>query len=232
MTHPCLHKAFGAPPTSGAATGAIKFGMKPRNPSFQRALLWPRTATLHLLLTLLAFCLHAEEKITRLKSDEQIVFYPSVAQRVAGKTNLWRTTIRGCVFEPEKRRLLVATFREAMELKTEEMNSAEEAIFKERARSFLVDHERGRKVFIRLGTNEFYVGTSGANGNFSAEISFSDADWERRAPARLDATADQELAERVLGAPFAALLEPGDERVFSGAHLSAGSRGAVHHLGH
>lgn len=217
MTHPCLRKAFGAPPTSGAAMGAIKFGVKPRNPSFQRALLWPRTATLHLLLTLLAVCLHAEEKITRLKSDEQIVFYPSVAQRVPGKTNLWRTTIRGCVFEPEKRRLLVATFREAMELKTEEMNSAEEAIFKERARSFLVDHERGRKVFIRLGTNEFYVGTSGANGNFSAEISFSDADWERRAPARLDATADQELAERVLGAPFAALLGPGDERVFSGA---------------
>ena len=98
--------------------------------------------------------------------------------------------------------MLVATFREAMELKTEEMNSAEEAIFKERARRFLVDHERGRKVFIRLGTNEFYVGTSGASGNFSAEISFSDADWERRAPARLDATADQELAERVLGAPL------------------------------
>ena len=52
---------------------------------------------------------------TNLDADEQILFYPSIAQRVSGETNLWRAKIRGCVFELEKRRLLVAAFREAME---------------------------------------------------------------------------------------------------------------------
>jgi phosphatidate phosphatase APP1 len=124
------------------------------------------------ILTFFGFCLHAEEKVTRLKPDEQIVFYPTVAQQVPGETNLWRTEIHGCVFEVEKRRLLVTTFREAIELKTEAMTSAQSVVFDERARLFLVDHERGKKVFIRCGTNGFFVDKSGADGRFSGEITF------------------------------------------------------------
>jgi phosphatidate phosphatase APP1 len=127
------------------------------------------------LLTFFGFCLHAEEKVTRLKPDEQMVFYPTWAQRVPGETNLWRAEIRGCVFEVEKRRLLVTAFREAIELKTEAMTSAQSVVFGERARLFLVDHERGKKVFIRCGTNEFFVGKSGADGRFSGEITFPDS---------------------------------------------------------
>ena len=146
------------------------------------------------ILMLVAFGLHAEETVTRLKSDEQIVFYPSVAQRVPGETNLWRAEIRGCVFEPEKQRMLVAAFREAMELKTEEMTPAQSVVFGERARLFMVDHERGKKVFIRLGANEFFVGKSGADGRFSGEISVPDS----------------------TAATFTAILKPGDHREFKG----------------
>lgn len=123
-----------------------------------------------LILLLVAIGVRAEE--TNLKPDEQIIFYPSIAQRVKGETNLWRTTIRGNVFEPEKRSLLVGAFRKAIELKTEQLSTAESTVFDKRARLFLVDHERGKKVFIRLGTNEFLVGKSGADGHFSAEITF------------------------------------------------------------
>src|SRR6478736_1568307 len=112
------------------------------------------------ILMLAALNLGAAENRTNLKPDEQIVFYPTVAQRVPGETNLWRAQIRGCVFEFEKRRLLVATLEEALELKTEELTAAQSVVFAERARLFLVDHERGKKIFVRCGTNEFFVGKS------------------------------------------------------------------------
>ena len=188
----------------GAATSAINIGLKLRKPSLRWALLWPRTATLRTLisratvtvfLTLFPFDLHAEETVTRLKPDEQIVFYPSVAQRVPGETNLWRVEIRGCVYEVENQRLLVAAFREAMELKTDEMTSAQSVVFGERARLFLVDHERGKKIFIRCGTNEFFVGKSGADGRFSGKINFKDS----------------------AATSFTAILQLGDLRIFSGA---------------
>jgi len=169
-----------------------------------------------LILLVSAIGLRAEE--TNLKPDEQIIFYPSIAQRVKDETNLWRATIRGNVFEPERRRLTVAVFREAIELKTEQLSAAEVAVFDQRARLFLVDHERDKKVFVRLGTNDFFVGRSGADGRFAGEITFHDEDLERRAPARLEAPQAGQLAEPVLGAPFkfTAVLRPDDTRTFSG----------------
>ncbi len=116
--------------------------------------------TLTVILMMSALNLGAAENRKSLKPDEQIVFYPTVAQRVEGETNLWLAQIRGCVFEVEKRGLLVAAFREALELKTEDLTSAQSVVFAERARLFLVDHERGKKVFIHCGTNEFFVGKS------------------------------------------------------------------------
>ena len=50
--------------------------------------------TLTVILTLAALHLGAAEKRTNLKPAEQIVFYPTVAQRVVGATNLWRAQIR------------------------------------------------------------------------------------------------------------------------------------------
>lgn len=157
--------------------------------------------TLTVILTLAALHLGAAEKRTNLKPAEQIVFYPTVAQRVVGATNLWRAQIRGCVFEVEKRSLMVPVFREALELKTGEMTSAESIIFAERARLFLVDHERGKKVFIRGGTNEFFAGKSSADGNFSAEILLRETDLNRTRPEA--------------GSPFTVVLRPGDPRTFT-----------------
>lgn len=153
-------------------------------------------------LLLGSFTLHGAEQRTNLKSDEQIVFYPVVAQRVPGKTNLWRAQIRGNVFEVEKRGLLVGAFREALKLKTEELTAEESALFAARARLFLVDHERGKKVFIRCGTNECFVGKSGADGRFGAEVLLHETSLNQAVPET--------------GAPFAGVLRSDDDRNFSG----------------
>lgn len=112
----------------------------------------------------------ARAQETNLKPDEQIVFYPGVAQRVPGQTNLWRAQIRGCVFEVEKWRLLLGTFRKVIEFKSDDFTAEENAYFTNRARLFLVDNERRKGVHVQFGTNAFFVGTSAANGKFSGEI--------------------------------------------------------------
>jgi phosphatidate phosphatase APP1 len=81
-----------------------------------------------------------------------------------------------------------------MDLKTDDMTAAEAEVFGKRARLFLVDHERGKEVFVRLGTNEFLVGKSGADGRFVGEITFTNAE----------------------NLSFMAVLSPGDKREFSG----------------
>ncbi len=106
---------------------------------------------------------------TSLKPDEQIVFYPTIGQRVPGK-DAWRLEVRGCVLEPEKGRISLALLRERLELKHVEMSAPEQTAFKQRARLFLVDHERGKRVFVRLGGKVFAIGKSGADGNFAGEV--------------------------------------------------------------
>jgi len=112
---------------------------------------------------------------THLKSDERIVFYPTIAQRIRGKA-AWRVKIRGCVFEPETRGILTAVLREALDLKDVEMTPEEEKVFNERARLFLVDHERGKNIFVRAGLKSLAVGESNADGRFSSEVRLADAE--------------------------------------------------------
>lgn len=153
---------------------------------------------------------------TSLKPDEELVFYPSVAQRVPDGTNVWRAEIRGGVFEPEKRSLMLATLRETLDLKDVEMTATEVRVFNERARLFLVDHERGKKIFVRVGGKVFPVGKSGADGRFAGSVLLSDSEFERRPPTQGDGDAALEHAGSATPAPFTALLAAGDNRIFSG----------------
>ena len=162
-----------------------------------------------LLLAALLLCEDAacaREQFTRLKSDEQIIFFPTICQRLAGQAE-WRLEIRGCVFEPEKRRLMLAVLRESLELKHVHMTAAEQAIFNERARLFLVDHERGKRIFVRLGETISEVGKSRADGNFAGVVVLSD-----RAVTRLRER-DESGNWRI---HFAAELPPDDTREFAG----------------
>jgi len=110
-----------------------------------------------------------------LKRDERIVFYPTIAQRMPGGP-AWRVEIRGHVFELEKRGLLTAALREALELKDVEMTSSEEKIINERARLFLVDHERGKEIYVRFGLKSLAVGKSKEDGTFAGELRLTDSE--------------------------------------------------------
>lgn len=126
-------------------------------------------------LLLISIVAGPADDYTRLKRDEDIVFYPTIAHRVPGET-VWRMTVQGCVFEPEQRGLMTAALREALELKGVKMTPAEEKVFNERARLFLVDHERGKRIFVRVGSQAFAVGKSKRDGRFSREIRVGEAD--------------------------------------------------------
>jgi hypothetical protein len=158
------------------------------------------------VLLLPADAARAGDPFTRLKADEQIVFYPTIGQRVPGQ-DAWRFEVHGCVFEPEKRRLTLAALREALDLKDIELTSAEEKIFNERARLFLVDHERGKRIVVRIGGNIFDLGKSKADGHFDGEVHLPDSEV-RRLPGMTGS--DRQ------GIHFSAELPPGEARRFTG----------------
>jgi hypothetical protein len=110
---------------------------------------------------------------TDIRADEEIVFYSAYGRQANAKD--WEIEIRGCVFEPEKRRLAVALLRETLKLKHVPMTPEEEEVLAERARLFLVDHERNKTVVIRLGDETVKLSKSTPDGQFSGSMRLSDA---------------------------------------------------------
>lgn len=116
-----------------------------------------------------------------IKSDEVVVFYPGYAH-LAEDGKSWTVPIHGVIYEPEagsvKRALLVRSVRRAVRV---EQDTAEAQILDRRVRHFLVDHERGKEISIRLGTQVYQVGTSGSNGHFWGKLQLPVADARRLA---------------------------------------------------
>jgi hypothetical protein len=117
----------------------------------------------------------AATQTSDLHRDEEIVFFPSLAHRVRGGGG-WDCEIRGCVYEPEKRRLIVGLLRETLELKHIEMTDQEAATLGERARLFMVDNQRGRTIIVRVGEREHALGKSRPDGQFTGVIGLPDAE--------------------------------------------------------
>ena len=119
----------------------------------------------------------AAAQVSNLKRDQEVVFFPTLACRSG--SNCWDLNIHGCVYEPEKRTLALALIRAALGLEHVSLTPAENKLFAERARLFMVDHEGGRKIVVRIGDEEFTLPKSGANGHFSTVIQLSDAQVEK-----------------------------------------------------
>jgi phosphatidate phosphatase APP1 len=149
------------------------------------------------------FCLMATLSAfgSEIKRDEVVVFYPTLGQRV-GKGAEWELEIHGCVAEPEKRGALLVAFRAAIELKTE-LSEAEETVFNERAREFLVDHESGKKIAIRLGAKIYPVGKTAANGRVVGRV-------------RVPAGEVEQLRRGTNTLTFSVVLPENDHRSFTG----------------
>ncbi len=151
-----------------------------------------------------------------IKADEVVLFFPSIAHQVeGGKT--WEMEIHGWIHEPEERSLFrhaaVELFRRSLGL---EKSDEASAIFRRRARLFLVDSERGKRISVRIGRAECPVGVSGADGHFSGIIRLGDEE------IRVLARPSPGLAPRI---SFQAVTRAGDSRVFAGGVQLIGPTG-------
>jgi hypothetical protein len=123
----------------------------------------------------------AEAGVSNVKPDEVVVFYPTFARLDAdGKS--WTLPIHGCVFEPEsdslKRAVLATAVRRSLGLK---LDADQKRTFETRLRPFLLDHQRGKTISIRIGSQTHQVGASGPNGHFSGEVRLPAASVEQLA---------------------------------------------------
>jgi hypothetical protein len=119
-------------------------------------------------LFLFALCSSAGTFVSELRSDEEILFYPTLA---APATNGgWDVHIQGCVFEVEGRRLSLGVLLAVLRLDRIRMSACEQATFEERARLFFADNERGHRVIARVDGKTFDLGRSAPNGHFEKQI--------------------------------------------------------------
>ena len=122
---------------------------------------------------LFSLALQPEGVVSEIAADEVVIFYPTYGRRTMdGKS--WVLHVHGKIFEPEedslKRAALLGILRRSFGLSKEE---EETATFKERARAFLVDHERNKTIHVRLGEGVLRAGKSGPNGHFSSDLVLS-----------------------------------------------------------
>jgi hypothetical protein len=116
-----------------------------------------------------------------LKPDEQVVFFPTLAWRAPGG---WEADLHGCIFEVEPRAALTPLLRAALDIDEAELSPEEKTRFHERARLFMVDHERGRSVTVNwMGQiaprRPVRLGPSEANGHLTGRVQLKDEELAR-----------------------------------------------------
>ena len=107
---------------------------------------------------------------SQLKSDEQVMLFPTAAHlREDGAA--WIMPIHGWVFEAEQQNLLqraaLGQLRRLLGLDPDEPASE---TFKQRARAFLVDNERGKQIQLRTAGQTHTMEASDAGGHFFGSI--------------------------------------------------------------
>lgn len=104
----------------------------------------------------------------QLKSDEQLIFFPAEAFYDA-EHQRWTALIHGWVFEPNVLGEVSSLFRKSLDLSVDG-NSETDSLFKQRARWFIVDNERKKRIKIQLGQQVFKMKKSGSNGHFNKTL--------------------------------------------------------------
>jgi hypothetical protein len=138
-----------------------------------------------------------------IKSDEEVVFFPTAAHRDGGD---WVVPIHGWIFEPERdsgwRREVIEEVQEHLGVTP---GSPEGRRCAERARRFLVDNERWKKIGIRIAGRVCTLPKSAPNGHFEGTL-------------RIPADAVDKCA-RNGELTFEAVTRNGDSRRFAGRVL-------------
>ena len=137
-----------------------------------------------------------------IKPDEEVVFFPTSAHLDEEGTT-WVIPVHGWIFEREEdsiwRTVVIEELLRCLEL---DPSVVERQLFRERARLFLVDNERGKKVHIQMGERVFAMNPSEPNGHFTGVFGL-----ERK----LFEGAGQNIFQH-----FRAVMPEGDSRRFQG----------------
>lgn len=125
----------------------------------------------------------ADPPASDLHADETVIVFPSRVVRetaaAAAKQGepAWVIRLRGWVFEREEdsswRNAAIDKLGEQMGLTEREI---EGELFRSRARSFLCDNERGKRVEVRIGKQTYVMPETSEDGHFEGEIRLSDAE--------------------------------------------------------
>lgn len=113
--------------------------------------------------------------VSPIKSDEEVVLYPTVATFVGiphepESHSGFDVEIHGCIFEAGKHAAGVKLLRELTGIDDSKLTTDEARLFQQRAELFAVDHERGKKIPVRIGDQVFLLPASEANGHFQGRI--------------------------------------------------------------
>jgi len=116
------------------------------------------------------FIFFAPQNLSQIKSDENVIFFPTSGYLdEAGKN--WIADIHGWIYEPEtdsiRRNLMIDQLASGLKLVPD---SDRDKAFRARMIMFLADNERSKDLQIRIGDQIHNMGTSQANGHFTATI--------------------------------------------------------------
>ena len=111
---------------------------------------------------------------TELRRNEVVVFFPTCASFDA-EAGEWHVPIHGWIYNPKRaalrRSAVLGVFRRYIRIDRAEARNSR---FFERARLFVVDNKRGKRLSIRLGGREFWLEPSRADGHIHANLRLTD----------------------------------------------------------
>ena len=120
------------------------------------------------MTVMLAFCLTALAlQACSIKPDEELVLFPTSA-RLDTNTETWVVPVHGWIFEREEdsvwRTAVIDQLLAALELESQASNNA---LFRQRARWFLVDNEGDKAIEVMINGHVFPMHRSGSNGHLT-----------------------------------------------------------------
>lgn len=107
-------------------------------------------------------------RTSNLKTDEEARVFPAVGHRDGDS---WAVRVHAWVYEPEEdssgRAAAIEALRKALGLPSD---APETAIFRTRARAFLVDNESGKSLLVRIGGQEHELASTLLNGHSHTDL--------------------------------------------------------------
>jgi hypothetical protein len=106
-----------------------------------------------------------------LKSDEYVILFPAMA--VPAEDGSWRVTVHAWIHEHEGYVALLPALAAALGFEDDVEAVVRNPIFRARARWFLVDNERGKRLAVRMGRAVFTLHESQPDGHLHSEFVLS-----------------------------------------------------------